>query len=51
MGAPAAISRTVGFTFGSILTYGHLGATAAPGQTPAPELGKAVRQIYGGGKT
>lgn len=50
MGAAGAPSRTLGFSFGSALTYGHLGSSAAPGQMPAAELGRAVRAIYGGGK-
>lgn len=50
MGAAGAPSRTVGFSFGSVLTYGHLGVSAAPGQLPAAELGRAVRAIYGDGK-
>ena len=48
MGAAGAPSRTLGFSFGSVLTFGHLGAEAAPGQLPAAELGRAVRVIYGG---
>jgi len=47
MGAAGAPSRTMGFTFGSLLTYGHLGASTAPGQMPAAELGRAIRAIYG----
>ncbi|MBV9080403.1 MAG: type I 3-dehydroquinate dehydratase [Elusimicrobia bacterium] len=47
MGPHGAPSRTIGFTFGSLLTYGHLGTSAAPGQWPAAELGRAVRDIYG----
>ncbi len=50
MGAAGAPSRTLGFTFGSALTYGHLGASTAPGQMAAADLGRAVRAIYGGGK-
>jgi 3-dehydroquinate dehydratase-1 len=50
MGAAGAPSRTMGFSFGSILTFGHLGSPAAPGQMPAAELARAVRAIYGGKK-
>jgi 3-dehydroquinate dehydratase-1 len=50
MGAAGAPSRTMGFSFGSVLTFGHLGAAAAPGQIPAAELGRAVRAIYGAGR-
>jgi 3-dehydroquinate dehydratase-1 len=49
MGAASVVSRTVGFTFGSLLTYGHLGRSAAPGQMAAADLGRAVRRIYSGG--
>lgn len=48
MGAAGAISRTIGFTFGSVLTFGHLGRAAAPGQIAAAELGRSVRAIYAG---
>lgn len=50
MGAAGGPSRTMGFSFGSVLTFGHLGAAAAPGQIPASELGRAVRTIYGAGR-
>jgi 3-dehydroquinate dehydratase-1 len=51
MGAAGAPSRTLGFTFGSLLTYGHLGRAAAPGQMSAAELGRAIRSIYGRGRS
>ena len=47
MGASAAVSRVIGFSFGSVLAYGRLGASAAPGQPPAAELARAVRAVYG----
>jgi 3-dehydroquinate dehydratase I len=47
MGKRGLPSRYVGFSFGSVFSYGHLGKSAAPGQVPADELGKALRKIYG----
>lgn len=46
MGAVGAISRVVGFSFGSIMTYGHLGNAAAPGQLPAAQLSRTIRNVY-----
>jgi 3-dehydroquinate dehydratase type I len=46
MGTIGFPSRVLGYSFGSILTYGHLGKKAAPGQVPAGQLVKAVRSIY-----
>ncbi len=50
MGPEAAMTRQTGFTFGSILTYGHLGRSAAPGQVAAADLGRRIRLIYGAKK-
>lgn len=47
MGKVGLPSRLVGYSFGSLLTYGHLGSSAAPGQLPAGELARCVRDIYG----
>lgn len=49
MGRLGEPSRLFGYSFGSILTYGHLGQSAAPGQIPAHELSRAIRQLYGQG--
>ncbi len=46
MGPIGFVSRFVGFSFGSVLTYGHLGKSAAPGQISAGELMKSIRSIY-----
>jgi len=46
MGREGLPSRVLGFCFGSLLTYGHLGQCAAPGQMHVKDLGKAVRNIY-----
>lgn len=46
MGALGQISRLIGYSFGSILTYGYLGRVAAPGQLSAIELGRKLRSIY-----
>ena len=47
MGPQGLISRTLGFSFGSLFTYGHLGQKAAPGQILANQLGTMIRDIYG----
>jgi len=47
MGKLGEPSRLFGFSFGSVLTYGHLGRSAAPGQIPAGDLVKAVKTLYG----
>jgi 3-dehydroquinate dehydratase-1 len=47
MGKLGAPSRLFGYSFGSILTYGHLGRSAAPGQIPARVLANAVKRLYG----
>ncbi len=47
MGPVGFISRIAGYTFGSILTFGHLGESAAPGQIPAKQLSASIRSIYG----
>ncbi len=46
MGPVGLISRVVAFSFGSILTYGHLGRSAAPGQMPVNDLVKSIRNSY-----
>ncbi|MCB4757183.1 MAG: type I 3-dehydroquinate dehydratase [Elusimicrobia bacterium] len=46
MGRPGLPSRFIGFSFGSILTYGHLGKAAAPGQVPVRELAQSIKEIY-----
>lgn len=46
MGKAGVASRYIGFSFGSILTYGHLGKSAAPGQVAVSDLAKSVRNIY-----
>jgi 3-dehydroquinate dehydratase-1 len=47
MGRIGEPSRLFGFSFGSMLTYGHLGRSAAPGQIPARELTRAIKNLYG----
>jgi len=47
MGRIGHISRFLGYSFGSILTYGHLGKEAAPGQIPARSMVRQIREIYG----
>jgi 3-dehydroquinate dehydratase I len=46
MGDVGQISRVLGFCFGSVLTYGHLGAETAPGQMSAPKLRKVIDELY-----
>lgn len=46
MGPQGQVSRLIGFSFGSVLTYGHLGQSAAPGQISARELSKIIRGLY-----
>jgi len=46
MGRAGLLSRLIGFTFGSILTYGHLGQKSVGGQLPAAELSKKIRLLY-----
>jgi len=47
MGAVGLISRLVGFSFRSLLTYGHLGTSAAPGQIAARKVGQVLPSLYG----
>lgn len=47
MGNAGLPSRVVGFSFGSMMTFGHLGRSAAPGQMPAAELSRIIRDVYG----
>jgi 3-dehydroquinate dehydratase-1 len=46
MGPLGEVSRFIGYSFGSALTFGHLGTAAAPGQVPVERLGAAVRVLY-----
>jgi 3-dehydroquinate dehydratase-1 len=46
MGKTGLISRFLGFSFGSLFTYGHLGVSAAPGQIPASQLSKLLKNTY-----
>jgi 3-dehydroquinate dehydratase-1 len=48
MGSAGRISRVVAYTFGSVLTYGHLGASAAPGQMAARDLAQSIKHVYRG---
>ncbi len=43
MGELGQISRTKAFSFGSCLTYGHIGKPAAPGQVSINELVREIR--------
>lgn len=47
MGKVGEPSRFLAPSFGSVMTYGHLGTSAAPGQMAADKLGKAIRDVYG----
>lgn len=47
MGSLGTRARILGRSFGSILTYGYLGKSAAPGQIPAGDLVRAIHSIYG----
>ncbi len=49
MGTTGLPSRFIGFSFGSVLTFGHLGKSAAPGQVPVSQLARSIRNIYGKG--
>ncbi len=46
MGEEGLASRTLGYCFGSTMTFGHLGKAAAPGQFPAGQLAKIIRNIF-----
>ncbi|MDO4343242.1 MAG: type I 3-dehydroquinate dehydratase [Eubacteriales bacterium] len=46
MGRTGAVSRFLGETFGSALTFGTGGAASAPGQIPAGELRKILQAIH-----
>lgn len=46
MGAIGVISRVVGYSFGSLMTYGHLGHSAAPGQMAAKDLAESIHHVY-----
>lgn len=45
MGELGAISRVIGWTFGSLITFGTAGTASAPGQPPARELEKAIKEM------
>ncbi len=47
MGPVGLVSRVAAFSFGSVLTYGHLGRSAAPGQMPVAQLVKSIKGVYG----
>lgn len=47
MGKKGLASRIIGFSFGSVATYGYLGSQTAPGQLPAIKLRKMIDSIYG----
>lgn len=47
MGRAGLMSRIIGFSFGSILTFGHLGTAAAPGQLSVRDLAQSIRDVYG----
>ncbi len=46
MGPLGILSRFLGYSFGSILTFGHLGNRLAPGQIHAKDLSASIRDIY-----
>ena len=46
MGALGMVSRLLGETFGSALTFGMAGRASAPGQIPARELRKLLQEIH-----
>jgi 3-dehydroquinate dehydratase-1 len=46
MGTVGLMSRVAAFSFGSVLTYGHLGVSAAPGQLSVGELARLIRSVY-----
>lgn len=45
MGELGAISRVIGWTFGSVITFGTAAAASAPGQPPAGKLKKAIKEV------
>jgi 3-dehydroquinate dehydratase-1 len=46
MGPHGHMSRFLAYSFGSTLTYGHLGSQAAPGQPTVQALATSIRDIY-----
>jgi len=46
MGRAGEVSRILGYCFGSPLTFGHLGRSAAPGQLKARDLTQAIGNIF-----
>ncbi len=48
MGDEGKVSRLAGFCFGSCLTYGFIGRSAAPGQVPVKDLAMVYRKLQPG---
>ncbi|MFN0118548.1 MAG: type I 3-dehydroquinate dehydratase [Elusimicrobiota bacterium] len=46
MGKEGAPSRSIGYSFGSIFTYGHLGKASAPGQFSSENLFSFTKEVY-----
>lgn len=46
MGAAGVVSRLLGETFGSALTFGMVGQASAPGQIPAGELRELLQKLH-----
>jgi len=46
MGSVGVVSRVVGYSFGSLFSFGHLGKSAAPGQMAAKDLAASVHHVY-----
>ena len=47
MGEVGQVSRLIGFSFGSVFTYGHFGTEAAPGQIHVDDLNKFITSYFG----
>jgi 3-dehydroquinate dehydratase-1 len=47
MGALGVVTRLAGETFGSVLTFGTVGAASAPGQVDAVELRRSLDLVHG----
>lgn len=45
MGEVGAISRVIGWAFGSVMTFGTAATSSAPGQPPAGKLDKAIKEM------
>ena len=48
MGRLGMISRMSGEIFGSVMTFGTVGNSSAPGQIPLEELRMALKVLHGG---